>query len=68
MVTSVPGIRTGRFPTIGRLVRNRDIDGGRSNHGLDSQALQQRSQDGTLRPFQGLPLHRHFLLNTDHPR
>jgi hypothetical protein len=31
VVTSVPGIETGRFPDIGRSVRNRDIDDGRSN-------------------------------------
>jgi hypothetical protein len=26
IVTSAPGIETGRFPAIGRSVRNRDID------------------------------------------
>jgi len=36
IVTSVPGIGTGRFPAIGRHVRNRDIDGVRSNRGACS--------------------------------
>jgi len=26
IVTSVPGVETGRFPAIGQSVRNRDID------------------------------------------
>jgi hypothetical protein len=30
-MTSVPSIETGRFPATGRHVRNRDIDGARSN-------------------------------------
>jgi len=30
-VTSVPSFDTGRFPAIGRSVRNRDIDDVRSN-------------------------------------
>jgi hypothetical protein len=31
IVTSAPSIETGRFPAIGRYVRNRDIDDIRSN-------------------------------------
>jgi hypothetical protein len=31
IVTSVPSVETGRFPAIGRHVRNRDIDDIRSN-------------------------------------
>jgi hypothetical protein len=30
IVTSVPSLETGRFPAIGRYVRNRDIDDVRS--------------------------------------
>jgi hypothetical protein len=34
IVTSVPSRETGRFPAIGRHVRNRDIDDVRSNQGV----------------------------------
>jgi hypothetical protein len=33
IVTSVPNIKTGRYPAIGRHVRNRDIAGVGSNQG-----------------------------------
>jgi hypothetical protein len=36
IVTSVPGIETGRFPAISRYIRNRDIDDVRSNQGVYS--------------------------------
>jgi len=36
IVTSAPSIGTGRFPAISRHVRNRDIDGVRSNQGAYS--------------------------------
>jgi hypothetical protein len=38
IVTSVLSIEIGRFPAIGRYVRNRDIDDVRSNQGTYSKS------------------------------